>query len=190
MLAGQGFAEVYNLKGGIKAWNGHTAVGPREMGMWHLPADASIVDMLALAYAMEAGLGELYRQIGADLHDEPAVALIDRLAKMEEGHKRKVFNLYRKLDPEAADLEDADEPGGIVEGGFTTKMFLQENRAVMETVEGILTVAMMLEVQAMDLYMRYAQRATVREGRHVLHDLAEEEKSHLKDLGKLMDGIA
>ena len=77
MLAGQGFAEVYNLKGGIKAWNGQTAVGPRELGMSHLAADASIVDMLALAYAMEAGLGELYRQIGA-VKSRPALTVTAR----------------------------------------------------------------------------------------------------------------
>ena len=33
LLSGQGFKEVYNLKGGIKAWNGMKAVGPAELGM-------------------------------------------------------------------------------------------------------------------------------------------------------------
>jgi rubrerythrin len=192
MLAGQGFAEVYNLKGGFKAWNGQTAVGPAEMGMTHLAADAGPADILQLAYAMEAGLGDFYRSLTAGLDDDAAVTLISRLAKMEEGHKQKVFRLYRRLVPDAPDAAvlEARLGSGILEGGFTTGEFLQRNREAMRTPAGVFTVAMMLEAQALDLYMRFAQRAAEHEGRNVLQDLAEEEKSHLRDLGGLMDRAA
>ena len=33
MLAGKGFSRVYNLSGGIKAWEKATAIGPEDLGM-------------------------------------------------------------------------------------------------------------------------------------------------------------
>ena len=33
LLAGQGFNQVYNLEGGIAAWQGLKAIGPAEVGM-------------------------------------------------------------------------------------------------------------------------------------------------------------
>ncbi len=56
LLAGKGFKEVYNLKGGIKAWQGHTAAGPAEMGMILLSGDETASDIIILAYGMEHGL--------------------------------------------------------------------------------------------------------------------------------------
>jgi rhodanese-related sulfurtransferase len=41
LLSGQGFTEIYNLKGGIKAWKGQTAIGPVEEGMVLLKGDES-----------------------------------------------------------------------------------------------------------------------------------------------------
>lgn len=55
-LSGQGFGEVYNLAGGIKAWQGETAAGPAAAGLDLLPAGAEYAEAAALAFAMEAGL--------------------------------------------------------------------------------------------------------------------------------------
>ena len=46
---------------------------------------------------------------------------------------------------------------------------------------------MTLEAQAMDLYMRYAQRSEDPEVKNLLFDMANEEKAHLKSLGDLLD---
>ena len=41
---------------------------------------------------------------------------------------------------------------------ISTEEFLEQNRPAMQTVEGVLNVAMMLETQALDLYLRYSQK--------------------------------
>ena len=46
---------------------------------------------------------------------------------------------------------------------------------------------MMLEAQALDLYMRYSQEIKDDKGKRILYDIAEEEKGHLKTLGRLME---
>jgi rubrerythrin len=48
----------------------------------------------------------------------------------------------------------------------------------------------MLETQALDLYLRYSQKAENEESKTVLYDIAEEEKAHLATLGRLMEAKA
>jgi rubrerythrin len=56
-----------------------------------------------------------------------------------------------------------------------------------KTAARVLDFAMTLEAQAMDLYMRYAQRSEDPEVKNLLFDMANEEKAHLKSLGDLLD---
>jgi rubrerythrin len=57
----------------------------------------------------------------------------------------------------------------------------------MKTVSDIISIAMMLETQAQDLYMRYADKSEEKQAREIFLTLAEEEKGHLKRLGKLLN---
>jgi rubrerythrin len=54
-------------------------------------------------------------------------------------------------------------------------------------MRGALDAAMMFEAQALDLYMRCAERSEDGDRARILHELAEQEKSHLRVLGRLMD---
>jgi rubrerythrin len=74
-----------------------------------------------------------------------------------------------------------------MEEGSTTEEFIEQNKDSMKTVPDVLNMAMMLESQAMDLYMRYSEKATDEKSKTVLYDIAEEEKAHLKALGHLME---
>jgi rubrerythrin len=51
----------------------------------------------------------------------------------------------------------------------------------------VIEMAMMIEAQALDLYMRYADKTGNEEAEGLLHQLAQEEKNHLKLLGRLMN---
>ena len=46
---------------------------------------------------------------------------------------------------------------------------------------------MMIETQALDLYLRFAQKSGAEAVRAVLYRLADEEKAHLKTLGRYRD---
>jgi len=191
-LAGKGFKDVYNLKGGLKAWQGHKAAGPADMGMAFLRGDETPVEIILLAYGMEDGLEHFYltaaRTMGAD--DPDVENLLKKLAGIEEKHKQRLFDLYLRVQPGDTDRESFEQNivSDVMEGGFTTEEFLEKNRDAMKTVPDLLSIAMMLEAQAMDLYMRYSQEISEKEGRTILQDMAEEEKTHLKALGRLMEG--
>lgn len=187
-MEGQGFREVYNLKGGIKAWEGLTARGPVEMGMEHLRGDETPEEIITLAYGMEEGLSRFYK-IVAEKNEDPEVGtLLKKLAEVEEEHKQRLFDLYDSLNDLAIDkaLFEAEIVTDAMEGGFTPEEFLENNRSAMETVSGVIDVAMMLETQALDLYLRYSQRTEDKKSRDILLGIAEDEKAHLRALGDLM----
>ena len=189
LLAGKGFKDVYNLKGGIKAWEGHTAAGPAEMGMVLLRNDETSQEIIVLAYGMEDGLAGFYKSLSEMMDDPEVVGLLNKLAKIEKNHKKRLFDLYITLEPAVTDMEtfEDDIVTDVMEGGFTTEEFLEKNTDSMKTVPDVLSIAMMLETQALDLYMRYSEKAKDDKSKTVLYDIAEEEKAHLKALARLME---
>ena len=192
LLSGKGFKEIYNLKGGIVHWEGLEAAGPADMGMPLVRGDETPQEIIALAYGMEKGLGEFYRTVARITEDREVAGLLTRLAGIEDNHKKKLFDLYVTLYPDTTDKEafKATVVSDVMEGGFTTEEFLRQNKDAMKIVHGVLDIAMMLETQALDLYLRYSQKAKDEKSKSVLYNIAEEEKAHLKLLGRLMEELA
>jgi sulfur-carrier protein adenylyltransferase/sulfurtransferase len=159
------------------------------MGMSFLRGDETIKEMIALAYGMEEGLRGVYAAISGETGDPDVAGLAVRLSEIEDRHMERLFHLYRTLDPDSADRKafEADIIAGIMEGGYTTEEFLHQNKDAMTTVPDLLNLAMMLEAQALDLYMRYSEKVQNDTARNVFYDLAEEEKDHLARLGRLLD---
>jgi rubrerythrin len=169
------------------AWQGFTAAGPAEVGMAVLQGDETPVEIIILAYGMEEGLRSFYETLGSQTPDHEVSALFGKLAGIEVLHKEKLFKLYRRYDPGVVDMEGLESKIEVemMEGGLTTEEFIAENRSAMKTVSDILDVAMMLEAQALDLYMRYSQKTKEPESKETLYNIAEEEKAHLEALGHL-----
>jgi len=188
-LAGKGFKEVYNLKGGIAHWQGLETTGPYDIGMSIVTGKETPQEIIALAYGMEHGLGELYLAMAEILDDSDVVNLFTQLADMEELHKDKLFDLYLAIDPKKSDRQIFEKHtlSDIMEGGFTTGEFLEKNKNIMKNVTDVLNIAMMIETRSLDLYLRYAQKVEDENSKTMLYDIAEEEKVHLHALGQLMD---
>ena len=188
LINGQGFKDVYNMLGGIMAWKNEYAVGPQSLGMIQLSGKESPMEILGLAYAMESNLGAFYSEMGFMKKQELADAFT-QLVKFENGHKAKVFNLARERDLSIKNRDGMEQRSSFpaLEGGMTAEEFLEGNKDYLKTPKGALEAAMMFEAQALDLYMRFALKAEGGASIELLHTLAQEEKNHLKILGKLMD---
>ena len=188
LLAGKGFKEVYNLQGGMRAWNGAKAFGPKELNMELLQGDEVPAEITLFAYGMETALGRFYSVMSGRTEDEGRWELFRKLAKIEQRHKETVFSLYRSMDPSEIDLPSFESRvrAQVMEGGFDVEAFLEENEPFMKAVPDALNVAMMIETQAMDLYLRYAEKSKEVSTKGVLFKIADEEKAHLGLLGQLM----
>jgi rubrerythrin len=166
-----------------------TTAGPADMGMAFLKGDEAPEEIIVLAYAMEKGLGRFYAIVSQQTDDKEVIDLLTILSNVEELHKKMLFNLYLSIDPSISDNKTFESKivFDVMEGGFTTEEFLEKNKPTMQTIPGVLDIAMMLETQAMDLYLRYSQKIEEDRSKKILYDIAEEEKAHLGSLGRLLE---
>jgi sulfur-carrier protein adenylyltransferase/sulfurtransferase len=189
MLNGWGFKEVYNLAGGIKAFEGPKAAGPQELNLSLVRGDETPVEIITLAYGMEKALQLFYETLQKESQDQELRALFQQLAGVEIKHEERLFAAYRQTAADAQDREgfEADIVPKTLEGGFDAQEFLETNREHLKTVAEVLDLAMMLETQALDLYLRFSERCEVADTREVLYSLAGEEREHLARLGGLLE---
>lgn len=189
LLAGQGFKEVYNLNGGIKAWHGLKAAGPAWVGMALISGDETPVEVITLAYGMEEGLRAFYTEMVSKVNDKEVSDMFARLADIEIRHKEKLFGLYKIFKPDVPHMEAFENLiiPEVMEGGLTIEEFLELNKPALRTIPDVLEMAMAIETQALDLYLRYSTKSEGEKTKKILYEVAEEEKGHLRHLGSLMD---
>jgi len=185
-LAGRDFVAVYNLSGGIKAWQGRQALGQVEAGLELFAPAGDYEDAFSLAFAMEDGLGKLYLALAEKSGSGEAGLLYRKLAGFEEGHKARLLAGYRKAHGDEETLPARPE-AEVMEGGVGVAEALAGLGPVPEEPEMILDLAMGLETQALDFYGRLAQKSEQAEAREFFLALADEEKGHLALLARIMD---
>lgn len=187
ILAGKGFREVYNLSGGIKAWESEVAFGPQDQGLELFSGDESPEAMLVVAYSLEEGLRDFYLSMAKKTKEEKVRRLFDRLAEIEIKHQDRIFNEYIEISGARVTREEFS--GGIVstamEGGLTTDEYLERYKPDLEKATEVISMAMAIEAQALDLYQRASERTTNGKSREVLLGIADEERAHLSQLGEL-----
>jgi rubrerythrin len=189
MLSGKGFEDVINVAGGIKAWDGQVAVGPEEMGLALLTGKESIEETLVAAYSLEAGLRDFYLSMIAKVPSQDIKDLFRKLSDIETLHQDRIFNEYLQVSGKTVSREtfDKDVVVNAVEGGMTTDEYVQMYQPDWESAVDIISLAMSIEAQALDLYTRASERSADPRSKEALQKIAEEERVHLEQLGKLMD---
>ncbi|MGP8050061.1 MAG: rhodanese-like domain-containing protein [Desulfobaccales bacterium] len=186
LLSGLGFKEVYNLAGGIEAYRGPTATGPQEMNLDLVRGDEGPAAVTLLAAGMERALQLFYETLKDRTPDWELLELFGRLARVEESHRQRLLEVYRGLEPDGRELDDKAASTSTLEGGFPFEEFLAANAAFLNAAPRVLDLAMMLETQALDLYLRLARRSANPQAQTILLAIAEEEKGHLASLGQLL----
>ena len=130
MLAGEGFRDVINLSGGIKAWNSHTAVGPVDLGLDLFSGKESPPETLTVAYLLEEGLRDFYLSMAPKVTDGNTRRLFEKLSAIEAKHQDRIFKEYVRITGTAATREDfmKEAVTPAMEGGLTTEEYLNATR--------------------------------------------------------------
>jgi rubrerythrin len=180
---------VYDLSGGLKAWQGLRAAGPAEKGMVMITGKESAAEIVVIAYGMEEGLRGFYAEMTPKIDNQDMAQLFRNLAEVEVNHKARLFGLYKTLEPDTPNQEQFEEQvtSELMEGGLTPEEFVEANQPALKSEQDILNIAMMLETQSLDLYLRYSFKSEDAATKEVLYKLADEEKAHLVSLGRMMD---
>jgi sulfur-carrier protein adenylyltransferase/sulfurtransferase len=189
MLSGKGFDNVINVAGGIKAWNGHIAVGPEELGLELFTGKESIEKTLIAAYSLEAGLRDFYLSMSEKVREDDIKRLFQKLAAIETVHQDRIFAEYLRVAGKQVSRENFENVLVIdaVEGGLTTDEYIQMFKPDWRSAIDILSLAMSIEAQALDMYSRASERSADPRSKDALRKIAEEERGHLEQLAKLMD---
>jgi rubrerythrin len=191
MLAGKGFENVYNVAGGFKGWKSKAAFGKEELGLELFTGDESPEKTLVVAYSLEAGLRDFYLSMITEVKNNDTKDLFQKLSEIEVKHQDRIFNEYITITGKSVNREEFEKRtvSKEIEGGLTTEEYMNLFHPDLDSMEDIIALAMSIEAQALDLYMRAADRTSNPQSKKVLTQIADEERTHLARLGKLMESI-
>ncbi len=188
-LAGKGFGKVYNLTGGIKAWKKEIAVGAEDTGLHLFTSEESTEEAVIVGFGLEVGLRDFYLSMQSKVTRESTKELLGKLADIELLHQERLVELYRDISGTDFTItefaEKIVEPA--MEGGLTTEEYLQLYVIDFESELEVLGLALAIEAQALDLYLRAAERSDNDEARQVLLQIGEEERNHIARLSNYID---
>jgi rubrerythrin len=191
MLAGKGFKQVFNVSGGIKAWQSKTAVGPQDLGMDIFNGKEAPLDFLKMAYSLEQGLRNFYLTLEKTAGNPKVKELFLKLSDIEIKHQRSILTAYNRtsgLEISQDEFESRVETTAL-EGGLTTREYLDLFKPDLNSEKEVVSLAMSIEAQALDMYHRVSARISNPESKAVILKIADEEKAHIASLGKLMDSL-
>lgn len=191
MLAGKGFKSVFNVSGGIKAWQAKTAIGPQDLGMDLFSGKEEPLDVLKVAYSLEQGLCEFYNTMEKQAKKKQVKDLFGKLSEIEVKHQMSIYKAYNEISAEkvSKDKFETMVEAKALEGGMTTKEYLDLFKPDLDSEIEVISLAMSIEAQALDLYQRVALKIENKESKAMVNKIANEEKAHLASLGKLMDAL-
>ena len=191
MIAAQGFSDVYNLSGGFKAWKGDAAFGSEEKGLELFTGNESVEETLVVAYSLEEGLRSFYLEMQDKVNNSDARNLFEKLSEIEVKHQERILDEYRKITGSSITRKEFEKNIVVnsLEGGLTTEEYANLFHPDWESVTDIIEVAMSIEAQALDLYLRASDRSSESQSQKVLRQIADEERTHLAQLGKLIESI-
>jgi sulfur-carrier protein adenylyltransferase/sulfurtransferase len=192
LLLGAGLENVYTMEGGIRAWQGMVAHGPPEAGMAHFTPAEDAEEIVGLAWALEEGSKLFYLGVAENFsNDEETQEMFRWLVSAEKNHEKNLLETYESLTGVKPDFEKlrtkfTDKLGGsVMEGGVVVKEALAWVRD--KGVQDSLELAMAMEVNAFDLYIKMGRLIEDQNARRIFKKLSEEEQAHLEKLANLLD---
>lgn len=171
---------VYNLVGGIAAWEG-PALGEFPTRVT-LDLTGSVETLLHQALDFEKGVHRLYEQIVSEHSDGPLGGTLSKLIEVEITHGRAVYELLRQHSTETIEAFEVvfdTLPGAVLENGVSFDVALAMARELGKLgYMALLELALEIELGAYDLYKSLSGLAPSGTARQVLADLAQQEKEH------------
>nr|WP_319493226.1 rhodanese-like domain-containing protein [uncultured Desulfobacter sp.] len=193
MLAGKGFKKVINVSGGIKAWESEIAIGDQDLGIDLFSDTEDPALVLKAAYSLEQGLRDFYLTLGGQATNPKVKELFAKLSEIELKHQTSIFQAYLDISGETQKISQKEFEGMVevkaLEGGLSTEQYLGLFNPDLEKETDVISLAMSIEAQALDLYQRLALKINNPDSKQIVQKIASEEKTHLESLGKLMDSL-
>lgn len=144
---------------------------------------------IIVGFGLEMGLRDFYLAMQSQAQRESTGKLFALLAGIEVLHQQRLLQLHGEITGTSYTMEEfsAKIVQPAMEGGLTTEEYLQLYKTDLNSELEVLGLALAIEAQALDLYLRAAERSNEQQTRQVLQQIAEEERSHLDRLASYID---
>ena len=125
------------------------------------------------------------------MKDDRTRELFEQLAGIELNHQDRIFTQYLETTGKDIDRDEFDKTVVVtaMEGGLTTEEYMRLYDFNPASPRDVVELAMTIEAQALDLYHRAAENHEDEESGRALARIAQEEQTHLKRLGELLDRL-
>lgn len=180
--------KIYNLVGGILAWEGKTVEGFPKVQVFDINQEAS--DLLLTAMNLEKGAWQFYTHILENFDLDPMASTLETLSKAEIGHAKIVYDFWKTVASTVSPFEElyADLKGDILEGGESLVAVVDALKKVKDKqCLYILELALHIEYTAFDLYRNMSEHAKDQVAQEAFLTLAQAEKSHMRMLARALD---
>lgn len=171
---------VFNMSGGILAWNDHLLPAMPNLKVFEL--SGSEEEILYRAMDLERGADRFYTALREHFQSQPWADGLDALAGAEEGHARLIYEFWASRTanpPPFVQLYDS-LAGDIVEGGYSCEALLTLLTQQAEpTCRMVLEMALTVEYAAYDLSRNLAHRFQEGKLAAMFNSIAEGEKQHM-----------
>lgn len=177
------------MTGGINAWNGLVAGGAYETGLAYFSHTARAEELISLSFALEEGNRVFYDRISQDLKEGEAVSIFRLLGQAEERHKETLRELHAKVSGKGGDPAHPDGMGAgrFLEGGAPLGETLEWAQG--KTLQEILELAIAMEANSLDRYIKMGRAVADERSREVFLALSREEQKHLVRMTSLLDRV-
>jgi rhodanese-related sulfurtransferase/rubrerythrin len=183
-------SRIYNLTGGMLAWDGAVAADFPRVGLFD--RGATPLKMMEIAMNLEKGALLFYSHVAKRYEHEDWSRGFEKLAAAERAHARTVYGYWSGLgnQPDIEPFESLFESlaGDMLEGGLSLEDALSQAGAVGESAcVRLVELALSIEYAAYDLYRTMADQSLAPEPRQGFFKLAQAEKAHMHALAKSLD---
>jgi len=178
------------MKGGIDAWNGLVSRAEVDQGIYLIEGDEDPDEVISLAYGLEEGNHRFYQSLSERSADGGSKDLFERLSQAEMEHKEELWRQYEAVTGGRVtrDAFQSKVVARTLEGGKIPDQVLAQYPDWIHDTHEALQLAMSLETDALDLYLRMAMKSRNEETSAIFYKLAGDEKTHLRWLGGFLRG--
>ena len=180
--------KIFNLLGGIMAWDGKTLVDTPQVRIFDRLKEPA--ELLMKSMDLEKGALRFYSHVVEKYAGQPFVQIMAPMVKAERIHAQSIYRYWEKIaeSPRPFDELLEDLRGDILEGGQNLESVIKK----FETIEDnpclhLLELALDIEYSAYDLYRTMADQTDDDDARNAFLTIAQVEKSHMQLLANAVD---
>ena len=190
ILNGAGLKDVYNMEGGILAYNGLVAAGPPEAGVFCFPENMTPEQLIAMAWYIEDGSQRYFDAVKNATHNQDIKDNFASLIGHKIAHKESLSLLYEKISGQTAGDNFPTSvlqmpPHKVMAGCVSVSEAVNWSKD--RRISDILDFLMALEANTFDLYLKLGRQVESDRARSVFMELSEEEAHHLEQLASIFE---